>query len=113
MREMSEVIVYYDGTWEIKDLDCNYATQHIKGKYGEWYHCLKGREEYYKKRLVKSIISRQEEKVKKEQETLNNLKEVLTNIDWYDIIHISVGGRIWIIKFYKKKNIPVKVLNGF
>lgn len=81
MREMSEVIVYYDGTWEIKDLDCNYATQHIKGKYDECYHCLKGREEYYKKRLVKSIISRQEEKVKKEQETLNNLKEVLTNID--------------------------------
>ena len=85
MREMSQVIVYYDGTWEIKDLDCNYATQHlyctIKGKSGECYHCLKGREEYYKKRLVKSIIRKQEEKVKKEQETLNNLKEVLTNIN--------------------------------
>ena len=57
MKEMSEVIVYYDGTWEIKDLDCNYATQHlyctIKGKSGECYHCLKGKEEYYKKRLVK------------------------------------------------------------
>ena len=85
MREMSEVIVYYDGTYEIKDLDYNYATQHlyctIKGKSGECYHCLKGREEYYKKRLVKSIIRKQEEKVKKEQETLNNLKEILTNID--------------------------------
>ena len=31
MREMSEVIVYYDGTWEIKDLDCNYAIQHLLG----------------------------------------------------------------------------------
>ena len=85
MKEMSEVIVYYDGTWEIKDLDCNYATQHlyctIKGKSGECYHCPKGKEEYYKKRLVKSIIKKQEEKVKKEQETLNNLKELLTNID--------------------------------
>lgn len=40
-------------------------------------------------------------------------KLILTNIDWYDIIHISVGGRIWTIKFYKKKNITVKVLNGF
>ena len=85
MIEMSNVIVYYDGTWVIEDLDCNYATQHlyctIKWKSGECYHCLKGKEEYYKKRLVKSIISRQEEKVKKEQETLNNLKEILTNID--------------------------------
>ena len=38
MREMSEVIVDYNGTWGIKDLDCNYATQHlyctIKGKSG-------------------------------------------------------------------------------
>ena len=40
-------------------------------------------------------------------------KLILTNIDWYDIIHISNGGRIWTIKFYKKKNIPVKVPNGF
>ena len=31
MREMSQVIVYYDGTWEIKDLDCNYVTQHLLG----------------------------------------------------------------------------------
>ena len=31
MREMSNVIVYYDGTLEIKDLDCNYATQHLLG----------------------------------------------------------------------------------
>lgn len=85
MREMSKVIVYYDGTWEIEDLDCHYATQHlyciIKGKSGECYYCLKGKEEYYKKRLVKSIIKKQEEKVKKEQERLNNLKKVLTNID--------------------------------
>ena len=85
MREMSKVIVYYDGTWKIEDLDCNYDTQHlyctIKGKSGECYYCSKGTEEYYKKRLVESIISRQEEKVKKEQEILNNLKEVLTNID--------------------------------
>ena len=29
MKEMSEVIVYYDGTCEIQDLDCNYATQHL------------------------------------------------------------------------------------
>lgn len=85
MREMSKVIVYYDGTWEVEGLDCNYTTQHLyctmKGKSGECYYCLRGREEYYKKRLVKSIISKQEEKVKKEQEVLNKLKEVLTNID--------------------------------
>lgn len=85
MREMSEVIVYYDGTWEIKDLDCNHTTQHlyctIKGKSGECYYCRKGKEEYYKKKLVKSIIKKQEEKVKKEQERLNNLKKVLTNIN--------------------------------
>lgn len=31
MREMSEVIVYYDGTCEIKDLGCNHATQHLLG----------------------------------------------------------------------------------
>ena len=31
MRKMSKVIVYYDGTYEIKDLDCNYATQHLLG----------------------------------------------------------------------------------
>ena len=31
MREMSEVIVYYDGTWEIKDLGCNHATKHLLG----------------------------------------------------------------------------------
>ena len=28
---MSNVIVYYDETLEIKDLDCNYATQHLLG----------------------------------------------------------------------------------
>lgn len=28
---MSKVIVYYDGTGEIKDLDCNYDTQHLLG----------------------------------------------------------------------------------
>ena len=85
MSSIVKVKVFYDGTWEIEDLDCNYATQHlyctIKGKSGECYHCLKGKEEYYKKRLVKSIIKKQEEKVKKEQEALNNLKEILTNID--------------------------------
>ena len=26
MREMSQVIVYYDGTWKIKDLDCNFTS---------------------------------------------------------------------------------------
>ena len=31
MREMSQVIVYYDETWKIKDLDGNYATQHLLG----------------------------------------------------------------------------------
>lgn len=85
MREMIKVIVYYDGTWDIENLDGNYATQHlyctIKGKSGECYHCLKGKEEYYKKKLVKNIIKKQEEKVKEAQERLNNLKEVLTNID--------------------------------
>jgi hypothetical protein len=85
MKEMSAVIVYYDGTWEIKDLNCNYATQHlyctIKEKSGECYYCSKEKEEYYKKKLLKNIIRKQEEKVKKEQERLNNLKLALTNID--------------------------------
>ena len=85
MSSMAKVKVFYDGTYEVEDVNNNAATQHlyctIKGKSGECYHCRKGKEEYYKKRLMKSIISRQEEKVKKEQETLNNLKELLTNID--------------------------------
>ena len=49
--------------------------------------------------------------LKLQNDKLENL--FLTNIDWYDIRPISVGGKIWTIKFYKKKNIPVKVLNGF
>lgn len=80
MSSMVEVRVFYDGTVEIKPTDSNHATQHlycsIKGKDGELYICKKDKVDYYKKRLVKGIIKKQQEKVKEEQNKLQKLFDI-------------------------------------
>lgn len=84
MNEMVEVRVFYDGTVEIEDTDSNHATQHLyvtrKDKSGEMYICKKDKVDYYKKRLVKGIIKKQQEKVKEEQDKLQKLLDIKWDI---------------------------------
>ena len=118
MSSMAKVKVFYDGTYEIEEVNDNAATQRLyiaeKGKFGEAMICEKEDIEKYKNELAYGMIGKNSYEIIELQNQNDKLgKLLLTNIDWYGIIHISVGGRIWTIKFYKKKNIPVKVLNGF
>ena len=63
--------------------------------------CEKEDIEKYKDELTYRIIGKNSCEIIELQNQNEKLgKLLLTNIDWYDIIHISVGGRIWIIINY-------------
>ena len=102
---MVKVKVFYDGTYEIEEVNDNAATQHLyiaeKGKFGEAMICEKEDIEKYKNELAYGMIGKNSYEIIELQNQNEKLgKLLLTNIDWYGIIHISNGGRIWIIINY-------------
>lgn len=60
-HKMVEVILYKDGTWEIKHIDSRYATQKAFGSIGGrsciLYRCEKEKAYYYLQKLFKELIA--------------------------------------------------------
>ena len=88
-RQMSRVVLCYDGTHEIEDMgESNYATQHLYGSQkvnGEWkvcqvYYCIKGKEKYYLRKLAKGMIKENEKQIRILTEEKYKLIDVLENI---------------------------------
>lgn len=88
-RLMSRVILFYDGTYEIEDIgESDYATQwghgfkKVKGKYKDfrYYYCVKGMEEYYLRKLAKSIIAETEKQIRKLTEEKYKLIDVFEDL---------------------------------
>ena len=84
MSSMVKVKVFYDGTYEVEEVNNNAATQHLyiaeKGKFGEAYVCPKEYVEKHKSILI--MISKNFKKIielQNQNEKLENL--FLTNID--------------------------------
>lgn len=86
MREMVEVILYEDGTYEVCDIDPFYGTQRMSvsrnGKRGESYFCLKGKRKHYLLKLCntngidKKIAELQKHKKKIEEIKRKILSEI-------------------------------------
>ena len=82
-REMVEVILYEDGTYEVNDIDPNYATQRLFGcrhnMLCDVYHCPKNN---WKKYLLKLIstngIDKKIKELEKQKRKLKRLKEEIT-----------------------------------
>ena len=86
MSSMVKVKVFYDGTYEIEEVNDNAATQHLyiaeKGKFGEAYVCPKGYVEKYKNILIWNMIRKNCNKIIELQNQNYKLKNLfLTNID--------------------------------
>lgn len=88
-RQMSEVSLFYDGTYEINNIgESDYATQHLYGSKkvnGKWkdceiYHCIKGKEKYYLRKLAKSIIAEKEKQISKLTEEKYKLIDVFEDL---------------------------------
>lgn len=86
MSSMVKVKVFYDGTYEVEEVNDNAAVQHLyiaeKGKFGEAYVCLKEYAEKCKNLLVRDMSRKNSYKIfelQKQNEKLGKL--LLTNID--------------------------------
>ena len=86
MREMVEVILYEDGTYEVRDIDPGYGTQRMSvsrnGKRGESYFCLKGRWKHYLLRLCNTnSIDKKIAELQKGKKKIEEIKrEILSEI---------------------------------
>lgn len=82
-HKMVEIILYEDGTWEIEDIDSNYATQKLYGFKGgrsyTGYRCKKGKEYYYIDIMMKELIEENKNKIKELKEKNEILLERLIN----------------------------------
>ena len=86
MSSMVKVKVFYDGTYEIDEVNDNAATQHLyiaeKGKFGEVYVCPKEYVEKYKNILICTMIRKNCNKIIELQNQNDKLENLfLTNID--------------------------------
>ena len=84
MSSMVKVKVFYDGTYEVEEVNDNAATQHLyiaeKGKFGEAYVCPKEYVKKYKSILI--MISKNFKKIIELQNRNDKLENLfLTNID--------------------------------
>lgn len=84
MNEMVTVTALYNGQIFVEETEPNMAIQHLycyrNGMNGEAYVCKKEMVDYYKKRLVKEAIKRQQEKIKEEQDKLQKLLDIKWDI---------------------------------
>lgn len=86
MSSMAKVKVFYDGTYEIEEVNDNAATQHLyiaeKGKFGEAYVCPKEYVKKYKNILICTMIRKNFKKIIELQNQNEKLEQLfLTNID--------------------------------
>ena len=86
MSSMAKVKVFYDGTYEVEEVNDNATTQHLyiteKGKFGEVYVCPKEYVEKYNIILFCIIIRKNYNKIIEVQNQNEKLRDLfLTNID--------------------------------
>ena len=86
MSSMVKVKVFYDGTYEVEEVNDNAATQHLyiteKRKFGEVYVCPKEYVEKYKNILICTMIRKNCNKIIELQNQNDKLENLfLTNID--------------------------------
>ena len=86
MSSMAKVKVFYDGTYEIEEVNDNAATQRLciaeKGKFGEVYACPKEYVEKYKNILICTMIRKNCNKIIELQNQNEKLRDLfLTNIN--------------------------------
>ena len=86
MSNMVKVKVFYDGTYEVEEVNDNAATQHLyiaeKGKFGEAMICEKEDIEKYKNELAYGMIGKNSYEIIELQNQNEKLgKLLLTNID--------------------------------
>lgn len=82
-REMVEVVLYENGTYEVNDIDSDYATQRLFGfRHDMWcdiYRCPKSN---WKKRLLKLLstnrIDKKIKELEKQKRKIEKLKEKIT-----------------------------------
>lgn len=82
-HEMVEVILFEDGTYEVKDIPSVYATQRLcgvrNGQSCDIYHCYKSKwKEYLLKLLSTNQIDKQIEELQKRKKKLTSLKEKIS-----------------------------------
>lgn len=83
MREMVEVILYDDGTYEVNGVDSRHVTQKMVGWSGsrhlEKYYCKKDKWKYYLMKLLDTKdIDRQIQRLKKKKKEMEKLKEKIS-----------------------------------
>ena len=81
-REMVEVILYADGTYEVVDIPSYYATERYYGmrndKHFTSYYCPKSKWKYYLMKLLSTKdIDKQIEELKKKKRMMEELKKTL------------------------------------
>ena len=86
MSSMTKVKVFYDGAYEIEEVNDNSAMQHLyiaeKGKFGEAIICEKEDIEKYKNELVYEMIRKHSREIAELQNRNKKLEKLLlTNID--------------------------------
>jgi len=82
MREMVEVILYENGTYEVNDIDPHCATQRLYRYNGQAklsakvYNCPKDKWETYLMKLISTKdIDRKIKELQKQKKAIENLKE--------------------------------------
>lgn len=83
MREMVEVVLWDDGTYEVNIVDSNHVTQRMVGWSGsrhfEKYYCKKDKWKYYLMKLIDTKdIDRQIQRLKKKKKEMEKLKEKIS-----------------------------------
>lgn len=82
MREMVQIILYEDYTYEVKDIDPYYATQRLYGYNGttgtecQKYNCPKDKWEKYLIRMLSTKdIDKKIRELQKQNKTMEKMKE--------------------------------------
>jgi len=87
MREMVQVILYEDCTYEVNDVDPHHAVQHLYGSYNrtyfQFYYCPKDRWEKYLVRMLSASTKDIDKKIRelqKQKKEMEKLKEKFVKI---------------------------------
>lgn len=85
MREMVEVILWEDGTYEVEDTNSNFATQMLHrydgktGRSAKLYICKKEKWKYYLMRMLSTKeIDDEIRELKKKKKAMEQLKEKIS-----------------------------------